>query len=389
MKEGNGIRLEALLSNRDTSKTGKFMLLVVFGAGASYDSSMDYSPSVQAVDRDGLVIQLRAFRPPLANELFDLRGIFANAAEKISKCQLVLNELRSRPTEMSVEQQLKKLSEQAADYPEGKRQLLAVQFYLQWTISECQAEWNRSIKSHTTYRPLLGQIDRQRRGEPVCLVTFNYDTLLEEAFSSLNMPFVSIDDYISRSGYKVIKPHGSVNWVRALTVTSTRRVDSMDQVQMANRIIAIADTLEPSEDYYLAPEKDRGAWVISRSSQIPKTSGSYQIVLPAIAIPLEKKTGYACPASHVRVLEESVSKTEKLLLIGWKGAEYAFVNLLGKRLRKDIPKMIVSSNKQSAMKIRDAMIEAKLSTGVDGWQCAEHGFADTVRSGEIEDFIKR
>ena len=37
------------------------MLLVVFGAGASYDSSMDYSPSVEGTARDGLLIRLREF----------------------------------------------------------------------------------------------------------------------------------------------------------------------------------------------------------------------------------------------------------------------------------------------------------------------------------------
>lgn len=57
------------------------MLLVVFGAGASYDSSMDYSPSEERTVRDGSLIQLREFHPPLANGLFDLRGIFANASD--------------------------------------------------------------------------------------------------------------------------------------------------------------------------------------------------------------------------------------------------------------------------------------------------------------------
>ena len=305
---------------------------------------------------------------------------------QIPKCQLVLDELRNRRSDTSVEQQLEKLRQQALNYPEGKRQLVAVQFYLQWIISECQHEWNTRIRSHTTYRALLGQIDRQQKGQPVCLVTFNYDTLLEEAFNSLNKSFGSLDDYISRGDYKIIKPHGSVNWIRALTVTSTRQVDSMDHVQMANRIIAIADSLQLSDDYYLAPEADRKAWVVSRS-QIPNTSG-FQTVLPAIAIPLEKKTGYACPATHVRALEECVSKTDKLLLIGWKGAENDFVNLLAQSLRKDIPKMVVSSNEQSAIRLRDAMIN-KLSTGVDDWHCAEQGFTSTVRSGRIEDFIKK
>ena len=144
------------------------------------------------------IVGLRDSRPPLANQLFELREKFAAAAEKIPKCQLILNELRNRPSDMSVEQQLEKLREQALSYPEGQRQLVSVQFYLQWIIGECQSEWNRNINSHTTYRVLLGQIDRQLKGESTCLVTFNYDTLLEEAFLSLGRPFGSLDDYVEK-----------------------------------------------------------------------------------------------------------------------------------------------------------------------------------------------
>jgi len=367
----------------ESSSGRESMLMVVLGAGASHDSSMDYGLSAEMVhDKDGRAFLPSGMRPPLANELFDLRGIFASAAEKIPKCQLILHQLRNPQSNMSVEQQLEKLREEAHNYPEGKRQLVAVQFYLQWVIGQCQAEWNKTIRSHTTYRALLGQINRQLKGKPVCMVTFNYDTLLEEAFASLDRGFQSLDEYVSRDDYKIIKPHGSVNWIRALT--STMQADSTDHVQMANRLIAIADSLEPSDNYYLIPEADRKAWVVS-NSQIPGRSG-VQVVLPAIAVPLEKKTGYSCPAMHVRALEDCVSKTDKLLVIGWKGAEEDFVKLLAQGLKKGIPKMLVSRSGQSAVNIRDKLIVAGLGTTGE-WICAGKGFAEEIRSGGIESFV--
>lgn len=81
-----------------------------------------------------------------------------------------------------------------------------------------------------------------------------------------------------------------------------------------------------------------------------------------------------------------MSNTDKLLLIGWKGAERDFVNLLAKKLRKNVPTMIVSSSRESADKIRDTLMEGGLSTG--GWNRAERGFADSVRLGRIESFIR-
>ena len=364
------------------------MLMVIFGAGASYDSSADFTPTEEDTHltptKDRLV-SLRSYRPPLANQLFELRKSFATAAEKIPKCQLILNQLRNRPSDMSVEQQLEKLREQALNYPEGQRQLVSVQFYLQWIIGESQSEWNRNINSHTTYRVLLGQIHRELKGEPACLVTFNYDTLLEEALQSLDQPFRSLDDYISESEYKLIKPHGSVNWAREFIFPNEVDANKFDQLQFANDLIAQADTLQAGDYYRLIPDSDRpqrGQWVVSYMRISDK---DFQAVLPAVAIPLEKKQDYVCPASHMEALKECVSKADKLLLVGWKGAEDRFLGLLSKELERGIPKMVVSSGKDSAEKIKLTL--QRFGIDEENWLLGEKGFTNEVRSGSIEAFI--
>jgi hypothetical protein len=60
---------------------------------------------------------------------------------------------------------------------------------------------------------------------------------------SLTEDWISLKDYISKNDYKIIKPHGSVNWVRELT--SVMGVNISQHVAMANRVIAVADRLEP------------------------------------------------------------------------------------------------------------------------------------------------
>jgi hypothetical protein len=46
-------------------------------------------------------------------------------------------------------------------------------------------------------------------------VTFNYDTMLEQAISQvLGLALNTIDAYFSHPYYAIIKPHGSINWGR-------------------------------------------------------------------------------------------------------------------------------------------------------------------------------
>jgi hypothetical protein len=48
----------------------------------------------------------------------------------------------------------------------------------------------------------------------VCIVTFNYDTMLEAALPTVGLNIRSIGDYVAGTKHKVIKLHGSVNWGR-------------------------------------------------------------------------------------------------------------------------------------------------------------------------------
>jgi hypothetical protein len=77
------------------------MLMVVLGAGASYDSSSEYTPAA-----DEVFTQRREKRLPLASQLFELRETFAIAAQSLPRCQIPVFKLRNRPAEISVEQQL-------------------------------------------------------------------------------------------------------------------------------------------------------------------------------------------------------------------------------------------------------------------------------------------
>jgi len=374
------------------------MLMIVLGAGASYDSSIDHPAPLNPEQENGSYIRRKdqsgfypaATRPPLAFQLFELRSMFADAAQSLPKCQIPISDLRNLKHDISVEQQLEKMGKDALSYIEGQRQLISMRFYLQWIIRSCQSSWNEQIKSQTTYRALLGQIDRQLKGKPACFVTFNYDTLLEEAFTSLGIRLESLNDYVSGDTYKVIKLHGSTNWAHELidpispmNATMSEDVAIHDHVQFANYMLENADKFETGDNYHLIP-RDYATKSITSFMKIPDRNKT-EAVLPAIAIPVEKKHDYECPRSHVKCLEELIPNVDKLLLVGWRAAEENFVDLLAKGLTENIPKMIVSRTAAGAEKIMSSLMSCR----IDGanWHIAEGGFTEQVRSGRIERFV--
>ena len=129
------------------------MLMVVFGAGASYDSVPSRPPipfpGAQLLDR-----------PPLANELFADRPRFVEAIRSFPKCQPVIPYLRHLPRDGSVEQVLEGLQAEAEEYPERHRQLAAVRFYLHFMLWECERYWNDVASGVTNYKTLLDQLER-------------------------------------------------------------------------------------------------------------------------------------------------------------------------------------------------------------------------------------
>src|SRR5260370_5304529 len=71
------------------------MLMVIFGAGASFDSCPTYLPGAQ-VPMSGDQARLnKLYRPPLANELFENRPLFAEAIDRFPECRTIVPRLRN------------------------------------------------------------------------------------------------------------------------------------------------------------------------------------------------------------------------------------------------------------------------------------------------------
>ena len=88
------------------------MLLVVFGAGSSFDSVPQLPPGPPI---EGMAHWQEL--PPLANQLFDTRQIFVELMEKFKDFQPLVPILRQSGS--SVEKKLAEFQEQAKNVPTG------------------------------------------------------------------------------------------------------------------------------------------------------------------------------------------------------------------------------------------------------------------------------
>jgi len=347
--------------------------MVVFGAGASYDSVPHRHPD----SFTNLV-----HRPPLANELFADRPRFTEAMNRFPACEPIIPLLRHRNEGDSVEQVLERLQDQARGHSERVRQLAAIRFYLHFMLWDCKQQWDTEAKRITNYRTLLDLIELWRdKSESedyisidgyrsVCLVTFNYDTMLDDAFGASVRPITTLQDYIASPTYKLIKVHGSVNWAREVEAPVIADIGARGPWQIAHELIDRASDLKLRSVYRLVSE-----WPIGKSTD-------NRAIFPALAIPVQRKQDFECPKEHMDLLRASMPDVTKLLIIGWRGNEQHFVELLRNLRHPGVRGMIVAENQSVAAKIAVHLQHLR-----PAWNTGVGGFSHFITSGEADRFL--
>lgn len=320
------------------------MLLVVFGAGASFDSDPDHPPAYNNPNiRADRLPPIEFDRPPLANRLFDNRPQFLSAMESFPDCLTLIPRLR-KPG-VAVEQELAKIQDEAEGYPPRHGQLVAIHYYIRRALWECQDRWRLIHHGITNYATLLDEIDRWRveKGDDVCFVTFNYDTMLEEAMLRvLRLEVRDMDSYRSWSGYSLFKLHGSIDWGRVDEGIS-REIGSPSYSYQHFINAAARGSLSVSLRYKLCDFEMR-----------PKPDARVMLY-PALSIPVEKKDEFSCPSAHVTALNGMLPRVTKMITIGWRATEAGFLNMLRdsrsvviEGIRQPLELLVVTGSKEGA-----------------------------------------
>jgi len=334
--------------------------MVIFGAGASYDSLARYPPeSGAAMD----------WRPPLADQLFDAR--FGPYIQQFRQMHAVVPDLQNPAG--GVETVLEKFQSEAPTYPRRLNQLAAIRYYLQSMLSNCQRNWENYTRGVTNYKALLDQIDHRVKGVKV-LVSFNYDTLLEDALeSTIGLKINGMSGYLS-SDYLVAKLHGSINWVHRV-IGPAIDLNGME-TEIASRIIDKAPQLDVNPSIDLA-------------SHYPLARWGNDALIPALSVPVATKSVYECPPEQQQALTDALPDVDKVLVIGWKAGEKRFLESMAERMKRNVRIMIVSSSEGKASEL---VIKLQSSLGPTGmlahYTVGKRGFSHAITSHEADEFLK-
>jgi hypothetical protein len=290
------------------------MLMVIFGAGASHGSAR-LLPGSNATERH---------RPPLTAQLFGLA--YGDVADRYPASRPAIVRMRralEEHPEALIETEIGRLGEAASRNPEQARHMMGLRFYLNDLIESRTIEWWKRLHGFTFYAQLLERLGRWRRDaeEEIALVTFNYDELLDFSLASQIgcSPFTTFDDYVARDEWRLYKLHGSTSWSRVLRA----QVSGPLNIPSATDVIEQGHGLD-FESGELRPRPWKDALGLADD---PMTT----ISAPGIAVPTDQKHTFSCPANHVKGFAEDAEKTDRMLIIGWRGSEPHALEVLASR----------------------------------------------------------
>jgi hypothetical protein len=351
------------------------MLLVIVGAGASYDSvppAMGAAPWNWASED---------WMPPLTKDLFADKAVFRDVLKLLPSAAPAIDRVLSglESERSSVEQELQKLVDEAADGdPHLPRQLLEVSYYLQAVLWNCSTEWSSRRGGMTNYVTLVDALERwrHRHETKIAYVTFNYDTLLETALARVTgetlagqAAYEKTPDY-DRTDWAVFKVHGSIDWARIIRAPTAEAQGATHPWELS----PYARTMEVTDDFVVL----RSAWQMGVDQRL---------VVPAIAIPAAGKSGFVMPAAHQEQLRSSLSETTHILDIGWRGVDSDFRDCIRANVvsvNPNVPVEIVVSSASGIAEVETNLRAAGLSGVISGRPV---GFTGFVRGPYLEEFI--
>jgi hypothetical protein len=319
---------------------------------------------------DGLVN-----RPPLADDLFDERPLFAETIRSVHQVQPIAPLLRHRSDDETVEDVLQRLQAEGEGDPERFRQLTAVRYYLSYTVWRVSEEWfvETVMRNGSNYSTLVDYIRHHRKAdEKILLVTLNYDRLLERALEMVaGVKLGSVNEYILNESYKVFKLHGSADWGHPIETPMLR--DGRHFWDVLAEIIQRSPELKIGREFRTLPNH-----ILSETPVLE--------FFPAIAIPLKRKSEFECPPEHIEALRAFLPQVNRMLIVGWKATEANFLRLLAETLPHGVHGRVVCATYDDAR----ATIGQLQGAGIDtsDIHAYQQGFTSFVLGSEIRAFLQ-
>lgn len=221
---------------------------------------------------------------------------------------------------------------------------LSIQFYLQRLFTSISTEVQQKFRRKNLYRLLLSKLETitsQNPQERISLVTFNYDTILDQFVAEANGAQLNdMERYVDyhKNNLLLFKPHGSCNWGWRIPREYSEQLnrvpfarhlweEKVEPWKLYFKLLGNIDdmidinswgTEQFNDDYH------RGRYTIAKSKLQVIPRGEEEEYFPALLIPYRDKDEVLMPYEHVQTLKHAIDRIEELYLIGWKGNEQLF-----------------------------------------------------------------
>jgi hypothetical protein len=299
------------------------MLLVIFGAGASYDSIAKLTNIGNAEGR-----------PPLARHLFT--ATYDDYVAQHPVAGPLIAHLRELPEKTNLEAELDRIqTEEVPTSLTRRRQVIALRYYLRDVLRDA-AKFESRAPAQTNYHVLIDRLMRWQEGTgaPITLVSFNYDTMLERAVSVVaGMGFPDLASYVTNEKLRLFKPHGSVNWARVIA-NDGGIVKNRAAIETEADVLSLAGQpgIELTNEYFVAD-----------TAKVATLNG--RTLLPALTVPIQQKLDFECPPAHIDSLRQALRDLKWVLSIGWRAGEQNFLKLWLESKPNSQPRLIAGNGR--------------------------------------------
>lgn len=353
-------------------------VVIVLGAGASAGCD------------NGTGVIDEKWRPPLARQLF------ANAPPVHEHLANHLNArfIQSTQRDLSDGSEIdleRRLLELARD-PVFARQFTDIPLFLRDYLLACSERF-LSGRSET-YGTLVTRL--MQMGYETAYISLNYDTFIEQAITgATSHSFNQIGDYVARSPM-VIKPHGSVDWVRLYPRNQESNADILDRIAQgridpsgASGDLALYRMGTPTRllPVYLRRGSDAN-WVV-RTENMDGAIPAW--AYPALTVPLAEKErrDVIAPEYHLAALKAFQSACTKYVFIGMAGWDTHVLQLIGEGCPTDRIRIgtVNMGDKRATTRIVEGIQAARPDGAPISVTTNTDGFTDWVYGGGLDRFL--
>jgi hypothetical protein len=304
--------------------------LVILGAGASYD----YCNTIRKTPHNSLPLANNLFSDDYAHKLFFYPGVQSligpiNLSGDLEKF------IQDKWNTITRHEDRRNLSK-----------LINFQYYLHDLFMDLSRQHGKNYTSnYYTLTDLADQYATQT-GEHVVFVNFNYDTLVETTMKkSFQYRFDNVNDYVDYQKRRLLlfKPHGSCNWVRKFNPAIAQHLDksyNINSCRILSQLLHKANISFDILNQYLNLDFE----ILDYDEVIHACPDDYKeniLYLPQLIFPIKEKDEFVMPSGSVGYMDYFLSNITNILIIGWKGAEENFQQLLSQKLKDKTPSITV------------------------------------------------